>query len=98
MPTPLARSPSRGPGMPGRKQRDTLIRVVIEVRSGAATFRVSVRARSIRRAIGLVRGTYPGAEAGLVLPVEPGAFFAGEDLDGAGQQETFRMPERVLVG
>ena len=89
--------PSRGPARAGRKQRDTLIQVVIEVRSGAATFRVSVRARSIRRAIGLVRSSYPGAEAGLVLPVEPESFFLEDDSDAA-EQETFRTPERLLVG
>lgn len=79
------------------ERRDTLIQVVIEVRSGTATFRVSVRAQSIRRAIGLVRGSYPGAEAGLVLPVDPESFFLGDDFDAA-EQETFGMPERLLAG
>jgi hypothetical protein len=79
----------------GRKQRDKLIQVVIEVRSGTASFRVSVRAHSIRRAISLVRGSYPGSEASLVLPVEPESFFLGDDLDGA-EQETFRMPQRLV--
>ena len=88
--------PSR-PGWPG-ESRDTLIQVVIEVRSGAASFRVSVRAHSIRRAISLVRGSYPGAEAALVLPVEPESFFLGDDFDGAEQQDAFQRPERLLVG
>ena len=87
--------PSR-PGWPG-ESRDTLIQVVIEVRSGAARFQVSVRAHSIERAISLVRDSYPGAEAGLVLPVEPESFFSGDDFDGA-QQATFQRPERLLVG
>jgi hypothetical protein len=81
----------------GRKQRNTLIQVVVEVRSGSARFRVSVRARSIRRAIGLVRGNYPDTEASLVLPVEPESFFLGDDFDAA-EQETFRIPERLLAG
>lgn len=81
----------------GRKQRNTLIQVVVEVRSGAARFRVSVRARSIRRAIGLVRGGYPGAEASLVLPVEPESFFLGDDSE-TEEQETFRIRERLLAG
>jgi hypothetical protein len=59
--------------------------------------RVSVRAHSIRRAISLVRSSYPGAEASLVLPVDPESFFLGDDFDGT-EQETFRMPERLLVG
>lgn len=93
IPTAIAVDVAR-PGSPGER-RDTLIQVVIEVRSGAASFRVSVRARSIRRAISLVRGSYPCAEASLVLPVEPEAFFAGEDFDGA-EQDTFQMPERLV--
>jgi hypothetical protein len=84
------------PGWPGER-RDKLIEVVIEVRSGAASFRVSVRAQSIRRAISLVRGTYSGAEASLVLPVEPESFFSGYGFDGA-EQETLQRPERLLVG
>ena len=82
------------PGWPGER-RNTLIQVVIEVRSGAASFRVSVRAQSIQRTIGLVRDSYPGAEAGLVLPVEPESFFSGDDFDGA-QQDTFQRPERLV--
>ena len=78
-----------------RKQRDTLIQVVIEVRSGAASFRVSVRAHNIRRAISLVPSSYPGAEASLVLPVEPESFFLGDDFDGA-EQDMFQMPQRLV--
>ena len=94
IPTAIAVDVAR-PGSPGER-RDTLIQVVIEVRSGAASFRVSVRAHSIQRAISLVRGTYPGAEASLVLPVEPESFFSGDNFDGA-QQDTFQRPE-MLVG
>ena len=43
----------------------------------------------------LVRGTYPGAEASLVLPVEPESFFSGDDLYGA-QHDTLRRPERLV--
>jgi len=42
-----------------------------------------------------VRDIYPGAEAALVLPVEPELFFSGDDFDGA-QQDTFRRPERLV--
>ena len=82
------------PGWPA-ETRDTLIQVVIEVQSGAASFRVSVRAHSIQRAISLVRDSYPGAEAALVLPVEPESFFSGDDFDGA-HQYTFQRPERLV--
>ena len=82
------------PGWPGER-RDTLIQVVVEVRSGTASFRVSVRAQSIQQAISLVRGTYPGVEASLVLPVEPESFFLGDDFDGA-EQDTFQRPQRLV--
>jgi hypothetical protein len=84
------------PGWPGER-RDTMIQVVIEVRNGAARFRVSVRAKSIRRAMSQVRDSYRGAEASLVLPVEPESFFLEDDFDAA-EQETLRVPERLLVG
>lgn len=71
-----------------------MIQVVIEVGTGAASFRVSARARSIRRAFDLVRGCYPGAEARLVLPVEPETYFAGDDFDGA-ELVVLRMPSRA---
>ena len=82
------------PGWPG-ESRDKLIQVVIEVRSGAASFQVSVRAQNIQRAISLVRGSYPGAEARLVLPVEPESFFLGDDFDGA-EQDTFQRLKRLV--
>ncbi len=71
-----------------------MIQVVVEVRTGTASFRVSARARSIRRAFDLVRDRYPGAEARLVLPVEPELFFAGDDFDGA-ELVTLQTPERA---
>ena len=77
------------------ESRDKLIQVIVEVRSGTASFRVSVRAQSIQQAISLVRGSYRGAEASLVLPVEPEAFFAGDDFDAA-EQDMFQMPERLV--
>jgi hypothetical protein len=44
-----------------------------------------------------VRSSYRGAEASLVLPVEPESFFLEDNFD-AVEQETFRVPERLLVG
>ena len=73
----------------------TVIKVLFEVRTGAASFRVSTRARSVRRAFRLVRSRYPGAdEVNLVLPIEPESFFAGDDFDGA-ELVTLQRPERA---
>lgn len=73
-----------------------MIQVAIEVRTGAASFRVSARARGMRRAFELVRDSYPGAEARLVLPVEPETFFAGDDFDGA-EIMALQTPEKAAV-
>ena len=45
----------------------------------------------------MVRSSYPGAEACLVLPVEPESCFRGGDIAGE-PHVTFPMPERLLVG
>jgi hypothetical protein len=47
-----------------------VVRVSIEVRSGAARFRVGVRASSIRRAVGLVEGPYPAGDVGVGFPID----------------------------
>lgn len=52
-----------------------MIRVSVEVCSGAARFRAAVWAESIERALSLVRARYPGGEARVIFPIEPEAFF-----------------------
>lgn len=52
-----------------------VIRVSVEVCSGAARFRAAVWAESIERALSLVRARYPGGEARVIFPIEPEAFF-----------------------
>jgi hypothetical protein len=52
-----------------------VIRVSMEVRSGAARFRAVVWAENIVRALSLVRGRYPGCEARVLFPIEPESFF-----------------------
>lgn len=47
----------------------------VEVRTGAACFRAAVSAESIERALKLVKTRYPGDEARIVFPIEPGTFF-----------------------
>ena len=71
-----------------------MINVVVEVRSGAASFRVAVRAQSIQRAVSLVREGYRGDEARSALPAYPGSFFAGDDSDAA-ELVAPRVPEWV---
>lgn len=70
-----------------------MVQVQLEVRAGAARFRVSARARSIRRAVGLAGDRYPGGEVKLILPVEPETFFDPREGDHLGVE----MPEKVAV-
>lgn len=71
-----------------------MVQVDIEVRTGAARFRVTARARSIHRAVSLAGAGYPGAEVRLVVPVEEDSFFV-EDAPDKAEFVGFRMPEAM---
>jgi len=53
-----------------------VIRVSVEVCSGAARFRVEVLAEGIEHALSVVSACYPGAEATVLFPIDPEVFFA----------------------
>jgi hypothetical protein len=55
-----------------------MVRVAIEVRSGAARFSVAVRAESIRRALSIAGSRYPGSNVAVRFPIDPESFFAKE--------------------
>jgi hypothetical protein len=59
-----------------------VIRVSVEVRSGAARFRTEVWAESIDRAVRFVAARYPECETRVLFPIEPKAFFAAERAFG----------------
>lgn len=71
-----------------------MIQVLLEVRAGATRFRVSARARSIRRAVGITGARYPGCEVRLVVPVEPESFFV-EDASRKVESVGVHMPESM---
>lgn len=48
-----------------------MVKVSMEVRSGAARFRVAVRAESIERAMSLVGERFPGRGVMVSLPTNP---------------------------
>ncbi len=52
-----------------------MVRVMIEVGSGAYRFGVAVRAESIQRAMSLVEGQYPRGEVRVKFPIDPESFF-----------------------
>lgn len=59
-------------------ERQRMVQVSLEVRSGTARFRVGVRAQSIRKALSVVGGRYPHGEVRVVFPIEPEGFFVME--------------------
>jgi hypothetical protein len=62
-----------------------VVKVSIEVRSGAARFDVAVRASSIQRALSMVGGWYPGGHYRVKFPIDhPESFFAEKLVTQAG--------------
>ncbi len=55
-----------------------MVRISVEVKSGATRFRVAVLAESIRRALEIVQRQNPGRDVGVVFPIDPEMFFAGD--------------------
>jgi hypothetical protein len=52
-----------------------MIRVTVEIREGALTYRVRVSAPSIERALEIVGAGKPGRRVHLVFPIDPEVFF-----------------------
>ncbi len=61
-----------------------MVQVKLEVRTGAARFRVSARASSVQRAVSLAGARYPGGEVRLISPAEPVFAAGGAAFVGAG--------------
>ena len=55
-----------------------MVKVSIEVRSGAARFDVGVQAESIQRARSFVRELYPEANVRVRFPIDPESFFVDD--------------------
>jgi hypothetical protein len=60
------------------EQQKQMVKVSVQVRSGAARFRVGVQARSIREALSAVGRTYPNRDVRVMFPIEPEWFFVPE--------------------
>ncbi len=63
-----------------------MVKVSIEVRSGATRFEVAVRASSVQRALSMVEGWYPGDHHRVKFPVDhyPESFLAEDLVTQAG--------------
>ncbi len=55
-----------------------MVRISVEVKSGAACFRVMVQAGSIERALEIARRHNPGKECRVTFPLDPESFFVGD--------------------
>jgi hypothetical protein len=63
-----------------------MVRISVEVSSGAARFRVSVQTKSIERALEIVQRQNPGKDCLVRFPIDAEPFFVEEDSvpqDGA---------------
>jgi len=67
-----------------------MVKISVEVHSGAAHFDVGVQAESIQRAMSLVMERYPKAYVRLKFPIKPESFFVE---DAAPQAERFELEE-----
>ena len=54
-----------------------MIRVSMEVREGTVLQRATVQAESIREAVNITRGRYPGRDVRVMFPIDPEDFFIG---------------------
>jgi hypothetical protein len=70
-----------------------MVRVSIEVRSGAAHFRVGVQASSIQRAVSLVKGLHSASDVRVVFPIDPEAFFVEDAYAKEGLIERGKLHE-----
>jgi hypothetical protein len=61
-----------------------MVRVSIEVHNGAALFEVAVSAQSIEWAASVVRGSYPGCDIRVKVPIDPEGFFVWEPASRMG--------------
>jgi hypothetical protein len=57
-----------------------MIRISVQVRSGAARFKVAVQAESIERALEIAARQNPGKECEVTFPIDPETFFVEDSL------------------
>jgi hypothetical protein len=72
-----------------------MIKVAMEVQSGAVRIGVTVQAESIERALRLVAGRFPGTNCRVKFPIEPEGFFVAGRAP-AGMIESDRL-EKVAA-
>jgi hypothetical protein len=61
-----------------------MVRIVVQVRSGAARFRVAVQAESIERALEIAEKQNLGRNCEVTVPINPKAVFVAEPAATSG--------------
>jgi hypothetical protein len=74
-----------------------VVRVSIEVRGGAARFRVGVQASSIQRAVSLVEGFYSASDVRVGFPIDPEGFFVEDAFAREGLIERGKPQEDLAA-
>lgn len=59
-----------------------MVRISVEVLSGASRFRMRVRAESIERGLELTDARYPSSTVKVIFPIDPEPFFYGSAASG----------------
>jgi hypothetical protein len=73
-----------------------MVKVSMEVRSGAAHFDVAVQAESIQRAMSFVKERYSKGSVKVKFPIEPESFFV-EDPTARRGIVGLELPARVAA-
>jgi hypothetical protein len=64
-----------------------MVRISVQVSSGAARFRVMVQAETIERALEIARRHIPAAECRVAFPIDPESFFTESSIPGVEKIE-----------
>ena len=59
-----------------------MIKISVELRSGATRFKVCVQAQSIERALQIVESQHPAEHCRVIFPIDAETFFEGEGRVG----------------
>jgi tRNA threonylcarbamoyladenosine modification (KEOPS) complex Pcc1 subunit len=70
-----------------------MIKVSMEVREGAALSIATVQAESIREAVNITRGRYPGRDVRVIFPIDAENFF----IEGSAEDNSRTRPSMVAA-
>jgi hypothetical protein len=73
-----------------------MVKISVEVRSGAARFDVAVQAESIQQAVSFVEDRYPSDNVKVRFPIDPESLFV-EDVAARTGTVALMIPERIAA-